>query len=106
MLEFENEILIAPMSFYKILEEIKEIIRFQLIQRSYQKLELRLVAEEKEVAFEKAKKDLQEFLNSKNITDVEIFLSDELPQANKVSGKYNHIYKDFEENLETLSLKK
>jgi len=49
---------------------------------------------------------LQEFLNSKNITDVEIFLSDELPQANKTSGKYNHIYKDFQEKSNTLSLKK
>ena len=106
ILEFENGILISPMSFYKILEEIKEIIRFQLIQRSYQKLELRLVAEKKKVAFKKAKKELQEFLNSKNIIDIEIFLSDELPHANKVSGKYNHIYKDFEENPKTLSLKK
>ena len=106
ILEFKNGILIAPMSFYKILEEIKEIVRFQLIQRSYQKLELRFVADEKEVAFDKAKKDLQEFLNSKNIADVEIFLSDQLPQANKVSGKYNHIYKDFEENPKTLSLNK
>ena len=97
ILEFENGILIAPMSFYKILEEIKEIVRFQLIQKSYQKLELRIVADEKEVAFNKAKKDLLDFLNSKNITDVEIFLSDELPQANKSSGKYNHIYKDFEQ---------
>ena len=96
ILEFENGILIAPMSFYKILEEIKEIVRFQLIQRSYQKLELRLVADEKAVAFDKARKALLDFLNSKNITDVEIFLSNELPQANKVSGKYNHIYKDFE----------
>jgi len=97
ILEFKNGILIAPMSFYKILEEIKEITRFQLIQKSYQKLELRLVADEKIVAFNKAKKELQKFLDSKNITDVEIFLSSELPQANKTSGKYNHIYKDFEE---------
>ena len=84
------------MSFYKILEEIREIDRFQLIQKSFQKLELRLVADKKEVAFEKAKKELQEFLNSKNITNVEILLSVEPPQANKISGKYNHIYKDFE----------
>ena len=50
------------------------------------------------MSFEKAKKELQEFLNSKSISNVEIFLSDELPQANKISGKYNHIYKDFEES--------
>ncbi len=106
ILEFENGILIAPMSFYKILEEIPEIKRFQLIQKSSNKLELRLLADNKEVAFNKAIKDLQEFLNSKDIHDVELFLSDELPQANKVSGKFNHIYKDFEENNKTLSLKK
>ena len=105
-LEFENGILIAPMSFYKILEEIKEIVRFQLIQRSYQKLELRLVADEKNVAFDKAKKDLLDFLKSKNITNVKIILSDELPHANKISGKYNHIYKDFENKTKILSLKK
>lgn len=95
ILEFENGILIAPMSFYKILEEIPEIKRFQLIQRSSNKLELRLLADNKEIAFSKAIKDLQEFLNSKDIFDVEVFLSDGLPQANKVSGKFNHVYKDF-----------
>lgn len=87
------------MSFYKILEEVKEIIRFQLIQRSYQKLELRLITNQRKVAFEKAQKELLDFLKNKNIFNVEIFLSDELPQANKVSGKYNHIYKNFEKKL-------
>ena len=95
ILEFENEILIAPMSFYKILEEIKEIDRFQLIQKSFRKLELRIVSCKKEIAFEKAKERLIEFLNSKNIFNVELYLSDDLPQANKLSGKYNHVYKDF-----------
>ncbi|MBP3707315.1 MAG: phenylacetate--CoA ligase family protein [Clostridia bacterium] len=95
ILEFENGISIAPMSFYKILEEIKEITRFQLIQRSHEKLELRIVAKRREIAFEKAKKELLDFLNRKDITNIKIFLSDELPQANKISGKYNHIYKDF-----------
>lgn len=95
ILEFQNDILIAPMSFYKILEEIKGITRFQLIQKSYKKLELRLVADGKQSTFEQAKKALQEFLNSKNIFDVEIVLSNEVPQTNKISGKYNHIYKDF-----------
>jgi len=96
ILEFEKGILIAPMSFYKILEEIKGIVRFQLIQRSYQKLELRLVADDNKEAFNKAKKALLEFLNTKNINDVEIFLSNELPQTINTSGKYNHVYKDFE----------
>lgn len=44
ILEFENGIFIAPMSFYKILEEIKEIDRFQLVQKSKEKLEQKLTA--------------------------------------------------------------
>lgn len=95
-LEFENGILIAPMSFYKILEEIPEIKRFQLVQRSYKKLELRLIADDKKIAFNKATKSLQEFLNSKSIYDVELILSENSSQTNKVSGKFNHIYKDFD----------
>ena len=96
ILEFENGVSIAPMSFYKILEEIPEIKRFQLIQRSKNKLELRLLTDERDVAFRKATKDLQEFLHSKEIYNVEVSLSQEAPKANKVSGKFKHIYKDFE----------
>ena len=44
----------------------------------------------------KATKDLQEFLHSKEIYNVEVSLSKEVPKANKVSGKFKHIYKDFE----------
>lgn len=96
ILEFENDSMIAPMSFYKILEEIEGITRFQLIQRSNKKLELRLISDKKEEVFKKAKNELTNFLNGKNIFDVEIYLSDDEPQANKISGKFNHIYKDFE----------
>ena len=99
ILEFENGILIAPMSFYKILEEIPEIKRFQLIQKSNNKLELRLHSDNNELIFEKAKKELKEFLKTKNITNIEIILSKELPQSNKISGKYNHVYKDFEDKI-------
>ncbi|MBP5600062.1 MAG: phenylacetate--CoA ligase family protein [Lachnospiraceae bacterium] len=96
ILEFENGVSIAPMSFYNILEEIPEIKRFQLIQRSKNKLELRLLTDERDVAFRKATKDLQEFLHSKEIYTVEVSLSEEAPKANKVSGKFKHIFKDFE----------
>lgn len=96
ILEFENGILIAPMSLYKVLGEVKEIVRFQLIQRSINKLELRIVSDNKEEAFLIAKNKLNEFLNSKHIFNVDIYLSKELPESHKISGKYNHIYKEFE----------
>lgn len=95
ILEFENNVLIAPLSFYKVLEEIDDIIKFQLIQKSYQKLELRLISNNKVKVFNEAKQELIELLRSKNVFDVEIYLSDELPSANKTSGKYKHVYKDF-----------
>lgn len=95
ILEFENGVLIAPMSFYKILEEIKEITRFQLVQRAKNKLELRLNSVNRELAFKNANEELQNFLKGKGINNTEIYLSNEVPQANKISGKFNHIYKDF-----------
>ena len=93
ILEFANGILIAPMSFYKILQEVKEIKRFQLVQKAQDKLELRIVAEDREQSFSNAKEKLQEFLNSKGVSNVEITLSDKSPQANKTSGKFNHVYR-------------
>ena len=62
-----------------IKEEIKEIVRFQLIQRSYQKLELRLIADEKaraEYAEDVLRKDLAlEIERSKEMDD---FLSNSI----------------------------
>jgi hypothetical protein len=43
-----------------------------------------------------AQKELEKFLKSKNLLNVEIVLSDEEPKPNMISGKYKHVYKDFE----------
>ena len=90
---FENDVKIAPMSLYKILEEVKPIKRFQLIQRGAKQLELRLVSDHREKAFEEAKRELLFFFQSKGVKDLEIVLSDQLPQANPTSGKFKHIYR-------------
>ena len=95
ILEFDKGIRIAPMSLYKVLEEVKEIRRFQLIQRSSHKVELRLISDDHGGAFDQAKHDLEEFFKSKNLT-VEIVKSEEPPKANEISGKFKHIYKEFE----------
>jgi len=97
ILEFENGVRIAPMSLYKVLEEVPDIRRFQLIQRSLTRLELRVTTEaDKETVFENAKKDLITFFSQNGVSDVMIDYSNELPQANKTSGKFKHIYSDFE----------
>ena len=94
VLEFDKGIRVAPMSLYKVLEEVKAIRRFQLIQRASDKVELRLVADEREEAFEQAKRALREFFESKGLT-TEIFLSDRPPQADRTSGKFKHIYSTY-----------
>ena len=98
ILEFDNGARIAPMSLYKVLEEVKTIRRFQLVQRASDRVELRMISDERETAYEQAKHDLQQFFESKGLT-VEILLSEEPPQANKVSGKFKHIYKEWKKDV-------
>ncbi|MCR5591914.1 MAG: phenylacetate--CoA ligase family protein [Lachnospiraceae bacterium] len=89
-----DDVKIAPMSLYKILEEVKCIRRFQLIQKGPKKLELRIVSDRKEEGFSEAKRQLLSFFASKGVNGIEIVLSDQLPQANAVSGKFKHIFKE------------
>ncbi len=90
---FENNVKIAPMSLYKILEEVPSIQRFQLIQTSEKRLVLRIVSDTRGMAFTRAEHELRRFLRSRGVQNVEIVLSDEMPQADPISGKYKHIYR-------------
>ncbi|MBQ1320319.1 MAG: phenylacetate--CoA ligase family protein [Solobacterium sp.] len=95
ILNFGN-VQIAPMSLYKIMEEVRPIRRFQLVQRSLRRLELRIEAEDRTSAFHEAAHELRLFFESKGLSDIEVVLSDELPQADRISGKFKHVYKDFQ----------
>ena len=88
------------MSFYKILSDIKQIVRFQLVQKSFKILELRLTCEYKDEVFVIARDKITAYLNSKGVNDVLVMLSNEEPKTNKVSGKFNHVYKDFNEKVD------
>lgn len=96
ILEFEGDVRIAPMSLYKILEEVPGVRRFQLVQRASDKVELKLIADDKKTSFEFAKKALSDFITEKGVKSIHIIMSDEDPVADKVSGKYKHIYKDLQ----------
>ena len=91
IMTFDGGVQIAPMSFYKILEEIKAIRRFQLVQTALDKLVLRLIADNPIEAFQVAHRELTSFLESKELTGVDIALSNELPQSDKISGKFKHV---------------
>ena len=92
-LSFENGVRVAPMSLYKILEEVQSIQRFQLVQTAPNQLELRLISDQRDSAFAEARLALQSFLMSKGVEDLEITLSDQAPQADPVSGKFKHVYR-------------
>lgn len=94
ILMFEGGIGIAPMSLYKILEEVPGMIRFQLVQRAADRLELRLIADDKKAAFEAARSALLEYFAGKGVTAVDIAMSDDPPMADKVSGKFKHVCKE------------
>lgn len=92
ILTFPGGIQVAPMSLYKILEEVRAIRRFQLVQTAPEKLELRLLADNPVSAFEQARQQLLSFLESKGLSGIEIVLSANPPQADKVSGKFKHVF--------------
>lgn len=96
ILEFEGDIRIAPMSLYKILEEVPGINRFQLVQKASDKVELRLIADDKKMSFEYAHKALSDYFTEKGVKNMQIIMSDDEPRADKVSGKYKHICKDLQ----------
>ncbi|MBQ5319357.1 MAG: phenylacetate--CoA ligase family protein [Oscillospiraceae bacterium] len=87
---FENGVRIAPMLLYAILKEVHGINRFQLIQHNDDRLELRLIADNKQEIFTVAKKAVEDYLSENGVL-TEVFLSDEAPAAHPVSGKYKHI---------------
>lgn len=72
ILVFENGVKIAPLSIYAILKEVHGMERFQLIQHENRRLELRLIAENKEEQFAKAKQAVEACL-LQNGVDAEIY---------------------------------
>ena len=90
ILTFENGVKIAPLALYAILKEVHGIERFQLIQHEQNCLELRLTAENRKEKFAEAKQAIEIYLKQNGVS-AEIYLTDDLPQANPISGKYKHI---------------
>lgn len=90
ILIFQNGVRIAPLSLYAILKEVHGIERFQLIQHENDSLELRLTAENREDCFTEAKRAVEAYLRQNGVT-AGIYLSENLPAANPISGKYKHI---------------
>ncbi len=90
VLVFDNGVKIAPLSLYAIIKEVHEIERFQLTQMDNNCLEMRLIAQDKENAFAKAKQAVENYLLQNGVS-ANIILSEKLPEAHPLSGKFKHI---------------
>ncbi len=95
ILTFENGVKIAPLALYAILKEVHGIERFQLIQHEQNRLELRLTAENREEKFAEARQAIEMYLKQNGVS-AEIYLTDDPPEANPISGKYKHIIAKYE----------
>lgn len=78
------------MLLYAVLKEVHGVERFQLIQQEDDRLELRLIADNKHEKFQAAKKAVENYL-SQNGVSADVYLSEEFPAVNPISGKYKHI---------------
>ena len=92
ILTFAGGVRVAPMSLYKVLEEVPALTRFQLVQRGEDAVELRVLSDEPEAAFAAAKESLENFFESKGLR-VAVLPSDTPPSPDPVSGKFKHVYR-------------
>lgn len=90
ILTFSNGTRIAPLSLYAVIKEVNGIDRFQLVQMDDDRLELRIDAEDRLIAFANAKKVVEQYLSDNGISS-EVYLSEKSPEANPISGKFKHI---------------
>ncbi|MBQ2801524.1 MAG: phenylacetate--CoA ligase family protein [Lachnospiraceae bacterium] len=89
-----KEIKVAPLAIYAVLKEVHQLRRFQLVVTLGNVVEMRLEPVEgvtREEAFEAAKNAFCEFMSIQGITELNINLSETIPQQHPKSGKFKHI---------------
>jgi phenylacetate-coenzyme A ligase PaaK-like adenylate-forming protein len=80
---------IMPTTIFILLKNIHEMKNFQVFLHDGHRLELRIVAEDRLLAFERARKVVDDHL-SKNGVSASIYLSEKAPEL-EPSGKYFHV---------------
>lgn len=73
-----------------IFDEQIQYTRFQLIQHKNDRLELWLIAKNKQEQFAKAKQAIEAHLRQNGV-DAKIYLSNSDPSADPISGKFKHV---------------
>ena len=96
-----KETKVAPLAIYAVLKEVHQLRRFQLVVTLGNVVEMRLEPVEgvtREEAFEAAKNAFCEFMATQGITELNINLSEIIPQQNPKSGKFKHIINECGKN--------
>lgn len=93
-LVFKDNTKIAPLSIYKELISIPNLIRFQIVQTTINQLEVRVETVDTTTVFALIKVKLEQLLKQNNIVDIDIILSKLKPQTHPISGKFQHIIKN------------
>ncbi|MGE6716477.1 phenylacetate--CoA ligase family protein [Peribacillus frigoritolerans] len=89
---------ILPLALKTIVEEIPGVKRFQLIQTASDQLTVRLEMDEdnsRDQVWENVREALLDYFATQGLITISIEKSDELPQRNPKSGKYQHIWIDY-----------
>uniref|UniRef100_UPI003019D36B hypothetical protein n=1 Tax=Peribacillus frigoritolerans TaxID=450367 RepID=UPI003019D36B len=91
---------ILPLALKTIVEEIPGVKRFQLIQTGSDQLTVRLEMDEgnsRDQVWENVREALLDYFATQGLITISIEKSNELPQRNPKSGKYQHIWIDYRE---------
>lgn len=91
---------ILPLALKTIVEEIPGVKRFQLIQTASDQLTVRLEMDEgnsRDQVWENVREALLDYFATQGLITISIEKSNELPQRNPKSGKYQHIWIDYRE---------
>ena len=89
-----GEVRVAPLAVYAVLKEVPGIRRFQVMVCPGNKIDLRMEEKEgenRETVFALAKEQLVQYLKTQKIANVQVLLSEEMPQQDPGSGKFKHI---------------
>ncbi|HAL15911.1 MAG TPA: CoF synthetase [Anaerolineaceae bacterium] len=92
-----GNVAVLPMAIASVVEQVPGVLRYQIIQTALDQLKVRLEVEpgtEREAVWDVVAVELQTFLASQGAATIGVALASEAPQANPVSGKFRHVYRE------------
>lgn len=92
-----GNVAVLPMAIASVVEQVPGVLRYQIIQTAPDQLKVRLEVEprvEREAVWDVTAAGLQAFFANQGAVTIGVALASEAPQANPVSGKFRHVYKE------------